>query len=396
VTSTLVERAGRTRPRPERYDSAGDGGVSTLRHDGLVVVATYLAIRVVCLASFGLGSRIPGARSVLGVLDGHDGRWYIDIAQHGYVTSVPAGTGFVAQTNLAFFPLYPMVLRALHTVGLPYAVAGQAVDVVVGSLAVLLVLRVLRHLAPPETAATTVLLWCFWPAAYVLSLTYSEPLFLALSAGCLLALLQQRWALAGVLALLGSATRPTGLVLALACLVAAVSAARRGEGLRPWVAVLLAPWGALAFAAYLIRHTGSLSSYSRTEKDGWGTAFDGGTSTFSQAFRAVLHPGVRPPDLAVVAFIVVALVLLGLLLKDGLPAPVLAYTIGLLVLAVTGGKGTYSSIPRLLLPAFPLLLPLAARIRRYAPAALTPVIGASALLVGASAVVITASEVIIP
>ena len=109
--------------------------------------------------------------------------------------------------------------------------------------------------------------------------------------------------------------------------------------------MLLAPWGALAFAAYLIRHTGSLLSYSRTEKDGWGTAFDGGTSTFSQAFRAVLHPGVRPPDLAVVAFIVVALVLLALLLRDGVPAPVL---------------------------------------------------GASALLVGASAVVITASEVIIP
>lgn len=365
--------------------------------DLLVVLTTYVAMRAVCLAAFALGSATPGARSVTGLLAGWDGRWYLRVARGGYPSVLPLGAdGGVQQNELAFFPLYPGLLRALHTLGLPYLAAAQLVDIAAGSAAVALMLLVLRTVAPALDALWAVVLWCAWPSAYALSLTYTEALFCALAAGCLLALLRERWAVAGLLALLASATRPTGLVLALSCLAAAVVATRRGGGWRPWVAVALAPWGALGYLGYVAVHTGSAASYTRTESGGWGDHFDAGQATLRQVRQALLHPGVKPVYLAVAALLAISLGLAALCVRDRLPAPLLAYVVGVVVVGVTGGPGVYSAMPRLLLPAFPLLLPLVSRLRRHAPEALVPLAGLSAVLIGASAVVVTASGVIIP
>ena len=71
-----------------------------------------------------------------------------------------------------------------------------------------------------KSATRAVVLFCFFPAAFVLSMVYAEALFLLLVAGCLLALTLERWAVAGLV-------RPNGLVLTVCCGWVAIQAIRR-------------------------------------------------------------------------------------------------------------------------------------------------------------------------
>ena len=67
--------------------------------------------------------------------------------------------------------------------------------------------------------------WCscaVFPGSFVLSFAYTEALLLVLAMACLWCLPTHRWVGAGVLAAFGTATRPNGLALVLACAVASV------------------------------------------------------------------------------------------------------------------------------------------------------------------------------
>ncbi|MFZ5851866.1 MAG: hypothetical protein ACOYY2_10800, partial [Actinomycetota bacterium] len=247
---------------------------------------------------------------------------------------------------------------------------------------------------PDRVALLAVLLWSAAPPAYVLNLPYSEGLFTALAAGTLLALLHERWLLAGLGALLAGLTRPTGLVLAAAALVAAWPAVRRQRRLRPLVAPLLAPLGTAGYLGFLWAWTGRPDAWFVTEREGWTARFDGGWDFLQQTWRtlgAVLGGRFPPdhplPNLLVPVMVGVALALLVLAVRDRLPTPLLVYAAGLLVLVVTSA-GTYSSGPRFLLPAVPLLVPLARRLAPHpgraaavATASLVSMLGFGALVV---------------
>jgi len=75
-----------------------------------------------------------------------------------------------------------------------------------------------------------------------------------------------------------------------------------------------------------------------------------------------------------------AVLLYALLAADKAPLPLLVYS-GFLLLIALGGSGFFESKPRFLLPAFPLLLPLAralVRTARARPWHATLVVGALA------------------
>lgn len=137
-----------------------------------------------------------------------DAFWYLRIATDGYGTP-----GDHAQA--AFYPLYPLLMRAGGwVVGSPL-VAGILV-----SLGCFLVALVLLHrLAALELGAAyarpTVLLVAFFPSALFFSAVYSESLFLLLSVGAFLAARRERWALAGALGGLAAVTRNSGILLLL-------------------------------------------------------------------------------------------------------------------------------------------------------------------------------------
>jgi len=71
-----------------------------------------------------------------------------------------------------------------------------------------------------SVAEKTMVLMAMFPGSFVLSFAYTEALLLTLAGGCFWFLLRRQWLAAGVLAALGTATRPNGLALVAAGLPA--------------------------------------------------------------------------------------------------------------------------------------------------------------------------------
>lgn len=147
-----------------------------------------------------------------------DAAWYLVIAHYGYRPDLGAYTA----SRTAFFPLYPLGLRAISALGVPPIAAGVLLSVAALALALYGIHRLttlelsgLGHERAAASARLAVLLTAFAPMAFFFSAVYSESLYLALSVGLFWSARTGRWAFVGVLGALAGATRSTGLVLAL-------------------------------------------------------------------------------------------------------------------------------------------------------------------------------------
>lgn len=320
----------------------------------------YLVARALGLGSLLLGARRQGipARDAIVALDG---LWYRAIAQEGYPALLVAPNRLL-HPLIGFFPGYPALTWPLLPLG--FTAAGLLVTLLSGAVASVLIAMLVRRLATERAAILAAGLWAAQPAAFILDNTYSEATFTALAAGCLLALLDERWLLAGLLALLAGATRSTGLALAVACAVAALPALRRDLG--ALLAPLLAPLGTLGYWGYLWRLTGRPDAWFAAERAGWSVHIDWGQGNLH--LLMVTPPPMSeytPYQLGLVP-LMVGLVSLGLLLclRDRLPLGPTTFGLVLLVLALIS-SGAYTSIPRFLVPAFPALFPYATRLARW-------------------------------
>jgi hypothetical protein len=196
----------------------------------------------------------------------NDGGWYATIVEHGYEerafdTTRPA--------NWAFFPLHPLLWRALANVTGDVRVAGM----LLANLAFLAALVVLHRLAlalgrDPPAAERTVLALALFPVSYFGALPWSEALFLLVSAGTFLAALRGRWGWVAVLLALASATRLAGLFL-LPALALWMWPRRRVLPRAAWLALACAPLGLLAFMAELHAATGNALAFSGIQH-AWG------------------------------------------------------------------------------------------------------------------------------
>src|SRR3954471_5185604 len=160
-----------------------------------------------------------------------DSSWYLGIADSGYAQD----------GRTAFFPLYPLLVRAGGGRAGSPVVAGVRVSGA-SLVAGLAALHSLTKLELGESAARwTVLALALSPMSFFFTAVYSESLFLALSTGALLAARRERWWWAGVLGALAAATRSAGIVLLVPLVVLAWSARPRE---RLWLALVPAGLGA--------------------------------------------------------------------------------------------------------------------------------------------------------
>ncbi len=328
----------------------------------LALIAFSLATRMVCFVAIWLIA-LYDHRSLDALFLRFDAGYYQSIALHGYPATLPMIAGHVQRSPIAFFPLFPMVVSALmRATTLPFVPAALFVNTVAAVAATWLISALVRQVqGDSNTAFVEASLWVIQPAAFVLTLIYAESLFTALAAGSLLALLRRQWLAAGVLSMLASATRPTGIVLVLCCLVVALPTVRRLGDLRPLIAPLLAPMGMIGYFLFLWARVGRFDAWFVTERQGWGVYIDGGADNLRRLVQ-FFHEG-RADGLAVAAYVVVAAALLVKLYTERWPAVLSVYATALLLLALVA-RSDLSSVPRFLLPAFPLLLPLASRLAR--------------------------------
>ena len=220
-------------------------------------------------------------------------------------------------------------------------------------------------------------LWSVVPVAVVTSMAYSEALFTALAAWAVLATLRRRWLLAGLLAALAGLTRPVGVAVVAAVAVPALVELVRTRDPRAAAGMLLAPLGFVGYLAWV-----------GVPDRGAARLLPGGRRLGERLRRrsGVRGLGAGPPGRRPVVAgrcwcwpACVALVgLLVLAVRDRQPLPLLLLGAGLLGLALTT-SGYFGSKPRYLLPAFPLLLPLALRLSRLRLRTAAGVLGVLAL-----------------
>jgi hypothetical protein len=198
-----------------------------------------------------------------------DSGWYFDIARRGYYWSE---TG---QSSLAFFPLYPLLMRALAW---PFGGGERALwlaGIALAYLCLLLGLAVLhrlteRHLGGREVARRTVLYLAVFPFAYFFTQVYTESLFLLTSVSAVAAAFAQRWGWAGGFGALAALTRPNGILVAVPLgLLALAGRPRPAELLRRTAALALVPLGFAAFCAFAYRLSGDPLGWLRAQAR-WG------------------------------------------------------------------------------------------------------------------------------
>ena len=334
----------------------------------------YLGIRAlgVMVLTFAAAGR-TGDR-----LTAWDGQWYLKIAAGGYDLdpSVDAQGHLNPFTPRAFFPEYPVLIRWTDALtGFGGTASALLVSLVSGLFAAYGLARLGRLVrgGSPRAGYLLVALFAAAPMGVVLSMAYTEALFCALAAWALVGVLERRFVLAGLWCAAAGFVRSSSLALAIAVGLAALGCVSR-ERHRAVAALVLAPSG---LAAYLwwtglrVRPDAGLAGRLRTWPDlewqGWSTRFDGGVATL----RFLWH-GLTSGDgmtLLTVAVVLGYLVLFAVAVAHRLDWPLLVYAGAVLVLGL-GSSGIMHSKPRLLLPAFTLLIPVAIGLanRRHATA----------------------------
>ncbi|MEU3500952.1 hypothetical protein ABZ726_09330 [Streptomyces hundungensis] len=338
----------------------------------------FVAVRLTGLLVFAALAWHRGLSPRARLATAWDAGWYTRIAAHGYGRTLFWPDGAV-QSDLAFFPLYPALIRAV-TVVLPVTggTAGLLLSWTAAAAAAWGIYLIGERLYGRPVATLLVLLWGLLPHAVVLTMAYTEPVMTALAAWSLWAVLERRWLWAGSLALLAGLARPNAVAVAAAVLVAAGHALWRGEGRswRPWAGALLAPVGWCGYVLWVGMREGDLFGGYFAVQAGWTSRFDFGAGTL----RFLKRLASAPYDLGfpMAALITAAMVLLFVLFALDRPAlPLLVYT-GVLVVIAVGGAGFFESKPRFLLPAFPLLAPVALALTRARPRAAVAVTAALA------------------
>lgn len=281
-----------------------------------------------------------------------DALWFLGIATEGYVD----GNG-----SAVFFPLYPLMIRYLSPVlgGHPLAAA-----LLISNAAALGSMVVLYFLTASElgedAARRAVVLLAVFPTSFFLLAPYSEAPFLLLVLVSLWAARRGRWAVAGVAGAAAAATRNLGVLLVLPLAVEAVHRWReRGTDLLrslPWTVVPVV--GTLAYLGFWMAFAGDPQA-PLEQQGNWQREFSFFTATLlrgtGEAFR---YPGVYPGGYHLLDWLIVIPALAAAAWVAGRTRPAYAvYTwASLLVpLSYVFLPRPFMSLPRFLLPIFPIL-----------------------------------------
>ncbi|WP_149202840.1 hypothetical protein [Actinotalea subterranea] len=319
----------------------------------------HLLTRALTVTALVVGALRDG-RSYAEVVTGWDGKWFGQIVAGGYPTELPVNeAGHVVTNPAAMFPLFPMLLRPLTALGIPYWLAAQVEVLACSTGAAVVIALVCRHYVGDRVAILVSCCWSVFPTASVLSVAYSEALFTLTAAGTLLLLLRRQWVWAGVVAALAGAARPTGIVVVAAVGVAVLEAIARRREWRSLVALAIAPLGTLGSLALIGLSAGRLDAWFITQSEGWRVRYDGG-ATFARWVWTTMTEASNPTKMvfAVAVLAAVALAVLAALRRP--PLPVLTFLVLGTLLAIGQGGAFYLSPLRFMLPLFPLLVPVAA------------------------------------
>ncbi|MEE8868805.1 MAG: hypothetical protein SOH99_08000 [Acidipropionibacterium acidipropionici] len=354
------------RAEPGSVEPGGrPGGAATVVCAG---VGLWLVQRVAVVVTWLIrGGSLPGD------LMKWDAQWYARIAVGGYHWPLPQpGHSDPWLSDLAFFPGFPALTRAVSLTGLDAAWAALVTAWTGFACAAGVIVLVGREVGGAPTGVLLVLLWGAAPRSLVQILGYSEGWFIALVGLGLLMGLRRQWIRAGLAICVAGVFRPAvvpmGVLLALAW-VAAWPVFRRGvdsgERRRRFLGAALTPWGFLAYAAVVAARTGRWDGYLLVQR-AWGSSLGWSTEVFHKAAQ---YWPIAPFNWTYFGLVAASMILYAVLLVAMIASresPLLWGQVALVLLLTVFSVGYFQSRARFLLPAFPAFLPVA-RLLEKAP-----------------------------
>jgi hypothetical protein len=369
AAGTSPERVEQTRPRPgdAEPDRTGRRTLSDrLPAAWLFPLLVSAASWILILAAWYISDAVYG--------QGHawtwhflfkDANYYLGIAQHGYPVRLPSPWHDSPVNNrAAFFPLFPLAVRlASYLTGGSYAAAGLVVQILAGAASAVGVWAVAARVRDRRVADRAVMLYGFFPGAMTLAMLYSEPLAVALSAAAILAMLNRRWLIAGIIGAAATAERPTLVVLVVIFGIAAVQAIWTRREWSATLAPALTPLGVVAFFGYLGYRYHDYKFWFHVETDVWNEHVGWGEHTF----RVVLwlDPATEKAKVfnaVLIIMFVAAVVGIAMMVAARLPIPVTLF--GVLIVALSVISPAQSTRPRFVWTAFPIFIG-AAKLPRF-------------------------------
>jgi Gpi18-like mannosyltransferase len=218
-----------------------------------------------------------------------DGGWYLDIAKHGY-SLVPG-----KQSSVAFFPLYPYLIRWIHDmIPLSHDVGWLLIGIIISNASLLAGLTYFYALVLLDfdrgTAARAVLYLCVFPTTLFLSAVYSESLFIALVVSAFYYARTSRWVVAGVLAAAAALCRAPGVLLVIPLALEYLSQKRfQWRQIGPdFLALILAPIALAGHLAFLRWRFGAWNVISQSQATkGWNRHLTLPLETIVHSFQSM-------------------------------------------------------------------------------------------------------------
>jgi Gpi18-like mannosyltransferase len=201
-----------------------------------------------------------------------DAAWYVDIARDWYHFSPLVAP---EANPVAFFPLYPLLIRVFNAVILGSDRTLPASALIVANLSALLGLAVLYRLVQSEfgtrLAQRTVWYFVVFPVSFYLTAAYAEPVFLAACVIAIYAARANRWWLGGVAGAAATLSRPYGILIICPLAIEYIRQHRKEPGglmQASALAVLLPGIALLAWMSYLYALSGDPLIFVKTQA-GW-------------------------------------------------------------------------------------------------------------------------------
>ncbi len=283
-----------------------------------------------------------------------DSPWYLTIINNGYDTAPDPNPPY--QANYAYFPLYPMLVKAVsYIIGDPL-ISGLLVSNLALSLGMYWLYRFVQEQYGDDTAFRTVLYTLAFPVSFFFSSFYTESLFFLCVIGSFCLARREKWLWVGVLGFSASLTRANGVLLLVPMLLMYLERKHYSlRRIRPDILWLgLVPLGVATYATYLYFHTGDFLAFLHIQGS-WGhkTAF--------AVWEYIKHPyivGLWGNDFGPTSFasVIIFAVLIYLVFKR------LGYIYGLYALISAFFPlmaGTLLAAPRYLMLIFPAFIVLA-------------------------------------
>ncbi|WP_268871947.1 glycosyltransferase 87 family protein [Amycolatopsis orientalis] len=327
-------------------------------------ILLYLVIRTASVQLLDLLASRRGM-TLTDRLTAWDGQWYLRLAVHGYADlpgTLDAARQPYSDAPMAFFPLYPKLVGMVMWLGLDVVVAALTVSMLAGAVLACGLIRIGRAVSSARGDRTGLLLVALWagaPMAIAFSMAYTEALFCAFAVWALVGVLERRWWLAGLCAFGAGLSRSTAVVLVAVVVVAALIAVfRRADERWPALAaVVVAPLGVVGYLGFVAYRTGSWTGWQDIELRGWNTEFDFGVETW-ESMLARLTADESVFSTLTVLLLLGAVALAVVAVVSRVPWPLTLYGVGVLALAI-GTRGLPDAKMRFILPAFPVLIPIA-------------------------------------